>query len=308
MFWKARWKFGYWRFDRAVRGIQDTLPMPVVPGRCTIVSMVAPRDMWMYLVAMKAFYRRIGGGKLVAIVHPDTPPAGPDMLARHFPGIEILSHEDLDTGACQRGGTWERLVHIIDRTDRGEYVIQMDADVMPVGPDISEVLECIEHRTAFTMADHFKIVPVRQSAEFASGLAGNYVGNVAEQMMDGLPNAESLRYVRGSSGFAGFAPGGFPRHRLEEFHGQMEKLIGRERWREWGTEQCGSNFAVANTPGAVTLPYPGYCSFHPGGERDKVKMYHFIGSFRFDEGRFVQLARDEIAALKAGATLQPQAA
>jgi hypothetical protein len=77
----------------------------------------------------------------------------------------------------------------------------------------------------------------------------------------------------------------------------MEALVGRERWREWGSEQCASNYAVANTPGAITLPFPEYTSFHPGCDRERAKMYHFIGSFRFDDNVFAQLARDEIRAL-----------
>jgi hypothetical protein len=308
MYWKYKRKFSYWLFDRVARGILQTPPMPVKPGRCTIVSMVAPRDVLMYLVSMKAFYRRLGGGRIVAIVDRDTPRASLDILSSHLPGIEFQILEDIEVGPCQRGGTWERIIHILDLTDRGEYVIQLDSDVMPTGPDLSEVLDCIEHRTAFTMADHSKIVSARAAAEFARSLQGNYIGNLAEVKMDELPGVDDLLYVRGSSGFAGFAPGGFPRRKLDDYHVEMEKLIGGERWREWGTEQCASNFAVANTPGAITLPYPGYCSFHPGGERSAVKMYHFIGSFRFDEGRFAQLAREEIAALKAGTPLQSQAA
>jgi hypothetical protein len=308
MFWKYKRKLQYWMFERAASGVLQTPPMPVTPGLCTVVSMVAKRDVLMYLVSMKAFYRRLGGGRIVAIVDRDTPRASLDTLSHHLPGIEFQILEDIGVGPCQRGGTWERIIHIIDRTDRGEYVVQIDSDVMPTGEDISEVLRCIEQRTAFTMADHAKIVPAKVAAEFARGLQGNYIGNLAEALMDQLPGAETLSYVRGSSGLAGFAPGGFSRRQLDEYHVEMEKLVGEKRWREWGTEQCASNFAVANTPGAITLPYPAYCSFHPGGERDAAKMYHFIGSFRFDEGRFIALARQEIATLKAPAKRVPLAA
>jgi hypothetical protein len=301
MFWNYRFRLNYWRFDRAVRAILDTPPMPVIrPERCTIVSMIARRDLRMYIVAMKAFYRRVGGGRIVAMLDGPRAPAELDLVSRHFPGIVFEQVADVPVGACQRGGTWERLVYLLDLADRGEYAVQMDCDIMPTGEDIAELVRCIETRTAFTMADHAKIVPVSQSAEFARGIVGDYIGNVAERVMDRLPGAETLRYVRGSSGLAGFAPGGFPRARIEWFHREMAKLVGEQRWREWGTEQCGSNFAVANTPEAITLPYPQYASFHPFGDRDDAKLYHFIGSFRFREGAFVRLARQEIAVLRSG--------
>jgi hypothetical protein len=298
MFWNARFKWGYWRFNRAVRGLHDTPPMPVRPGGCTIVSMVGARDTLMYLVAMKAFYRRVGGGHIVAIVARNAPPEQAALLNRHFPGIELQVIEEIDAGDCQRGGCWERLLYILERTDRGEYVVQIDCDVMPTGEDIEELLRCIESGTAFTMADHFKPSTVREAAEFARTIQDPHIQNQIEKVLDRLPGAEGLRYVRGSAGLAGFAPRGFPRRGIEAFHRDMEAMIGRERWRKWGTEQCASNFAVANTPGAVSLPFPGYCSFHRGGPREGVKMYHFIGSFRFDDGVFIRLAKREIAVLR----------
>ncbi|MDO9713103.1 hypothetical protein [Paracraurococcus lichenis] len=297
--YRYRRRLAYWKFDRVAGGILDTPPMPVVrPERCTIVSMVRPRDILMYLVSMKAFYRRIGGGRIVAIVDRDTPRSGYEMLARHLPGIEFQVLEDIDVGPCQRGGTLERILYILDRAEQGEYVVQVDADVMPTGPDIAELVRCVETRTAFTMADGATIIPVREAAAFARTMTPDYIGDFAEGLFDRMPDADELRYVRGSSGLAGFAPGGFPRRRIEAFHREMEALVGPARWREWGTEQCASNFAVANTPGGITLPYPQYTSFHPGCDRTVAKMYHFIGTYRFDEGVFAGLARAEITALK----------
>jgi hypothetical protein len=273
--------------------------MPVRPGRCTIVSMVGERDTLMYLVAMKAFYRRVGGGHLVAIVARNAPPEQADLLKRHFPGIELQVIEDIEVGDCQRGGCWERLLYILDRTDRGEYVVQIDCDVMPTGEDIDALVRCVETGTAFTMTDRATVCPVQEAAAAARTLDDSHIQNRIEKALDKLPEAEGLRYIRGSAGLAGFAPRGFPRRRIEAFHRDMEALIGRERWRAWGTEQCASNFAIANTDGAIPLPFPDYCSFHNGGPREGVKMYHFIGSFRFDEGVFIRLAKREVAALRA---------
>ena len=289
------------RFDSAIAGIFSTPPMPVVPAPLTIMSMVAPPDVPMYLLSMKAFYRRVGRGKIVAIVDRDTPAHLLETLRQHFPGIAFEILEDIDTGACQRGGTWERILHILDRA-ANEYVVQVDCDTLPTTADLKEVVDCIDAGVAFTLADNDnRIRTLRDTAAAADKAKSDYIGDVSERMFDRYPDCDRLLYVRGSSGLAGFAPGAFARSRLEEFHQIMEGLVGRERWREWGTEQCASNFAVANSPGAVVLPFPAYASFFPGGPRKEAKFFHFIGSFRFDEGFFAARGREEIASLQAAA-------
>ncbi|WP_426955471.1 hypothetical protein [Muricoccus radiodurans] len=301
MLYRARRKVAYWLFDRAIHGIHDTPPLEVKDAPWTIVSMVSPKHVPMYLLSLKAFYRRIGRGKVVAIVDRDTPQAALDTLRHHIRGIELQVLEDIPVGPCQRGGTWERILWILDRA-RDEYVVQIDCDVLATAPEIDEVARCLEDGIAFTMADGHEIVPMAEAAAFARSIDGNYIGEVAERLFDRYPGHERLRYVRGSSGLAGFARGGFPREGLHEFHRGMEALVGAARWREWGTEQCASNFAVANTPGAIVLPYPRYASFHPSGPRLETKCFHFIGSYRFDNGFFATRGRREIAALKAAAS------
>ena len=51
-----------------------------------------------------------------------------------------------------------------------------------------------------------------------------------------------------------------PGRASQVFHQVMEGWSAK-RWREWGSEQCGSNFAIANSPDPVVLPYPEYASF-----------------------------------------------
>jgi hypothetical protein len=307
MLYRTRRAMAYWRFDRAIEGIHRTPPIEVVDAPWTIVSMVAAKHVPMYLLSMKAFYRRVGRGKVVAIVDRDTPEAVLRTLRSHIRGIEFQVLEDIDVGPCQRGGTWERILWILDRSRR-EYVLQLDCDVLAVAPDIREVVNCLESGTAFTMADGQQIVPMAEAATFARGLDGDYIGEVAERLFDLYPGHEQLRYVRGSSGLAGFAPGGFAREEMHRFHVEMERLVGVARWREWGTEQCASNFAVANTRDAVVLPYPAYASFHPHGPRAETKCFHFIGSYRFDDGFFAARGREEIDALNAAARVPADAA
>jgi hypothetical protein len=299
MFWKVRNRISNYLFEQEIKGILDTPPMPVVDAPLTLVSMIKKTDVLMYVLSMKAFYRRIGRGRIVAIVDRDMPQDARDTVTRHFPGIELKDLEDIDTGPCQRGGTWERILFILSLAET-QYVVQVDCDTLPMTERLEEITDCIDRGVAFTLADDGnRIVSMREAAEAAKQTSGDFIGVVAERMFDRYPDCDRLRYVRGSSGLAGFSPGGFPRARMEEFHAVMEGLVGAARWREWGTEQCASNFAVANSPGAVVLPYPAYTSFAPGGPREGVKFFHFIGSFRFDEGFFAARGRDEVTALLA---------
>ena len=118
----------------------------------------------------------------------------------------------------------------------------------------------------------------------------------AEGWFDKYPDAERLKYVRASSGLAGFSKGGFDRSRLEEFHENMSLLLPN-RWNEWGSEMVGSNFAIANSPNAVVLPYPKYANFWPGLKRGNSAFLHFFGTHRYLDSYYASLAQKVIAEL-----------
>ena len=275
--------------------------MPVAEAPLTIVSMVGDAEVPMYVLTMKAFYRRIGRGRIVAIIASTMPEAERATLRRHFPGIALQPIEEIDTGPCQRGGCWERLLYILSRAETG-YVVQVDSDVLATAEDLDEIDACIRTGTPFTLVDGAReIRTMREVAEAAKRMETDYIGVVVERLFEHYPDCDRLHYVRGSAALAGFAPGGTPRGAVETFHQRMEELVGPVRWREWGTEQCASNFAVANSPGATLLPFPRYTSFFPNGPREGVKLFHFMGSFRFDEGVFAALAKREVASLRGAA-------
>ena len=287
------------RINRMIAGVLETKPLVLKDAPWAIVSMVAKRDLLMYLVAIKSFYSKIGCGKVVAIIDRDTPQIMRDTLSTHLVGIEFVILEDIPTDPCQRGGTWERLLYCLDRSV-AEYTIQLDADTLTKGDDVREVLECLKANRAFTLADGFVRVSLPEAAEQAQSTPNNnYIGIVSEAKFDRYPGKENLFYIRGSSGFAGFAKGGFTRAAIGKFHQEMEKLVGIERWREWGTEQCGSNFAIANSPDPLVLPYPDYASDHvEPWMRSKVKLFHFIGAFRYKGDYYTRESQKVIAALK----------
>jgi len=292
--WRTRLKKD--RFYRLTQDILNTPPMPVVDAPWNIMSMVSNSDVQMYLLSLKSFYVRIGKGKITAIIDRDMPSQSRSLLEHHFPGIGFLILEDIDTGPCQRGGTWERILHVVEHSSK-EYTIQVDCDTLAFGHDLSEVLACIESNTAFTLGSMgFQIVSLPEAAELARQSDSNFVGLAAERLFDRYPDAAKWKYVRASSGFAGFAKNGIARKVIEDFHVNMERLLG-SRWTEWGTEQCASNFAVANSPNAVVLHRPKYGNFSPGLPNQKASFLHFYGTHRYEQDFFANRGREVIQSL-----------
>lgn len=279
-----RKQFNKKRFNRLIGGILQTPPIRMVNAPWTIVSMISNSDVPMYLLALKSFYYHLGRGKIAAIVDRGMPDESRAILSHHVPGITLSHLEDIDTGKCQRGGTWERVLHVLQRSER-EYTLQLDADTLTFGDHMREVVRCVENNIAFTLGNAG--LPIKQMPEWpasARKLETNHIAIAVERVFDRYPGASSLKYVRASSGFCGFAKGGFPRAKIEEFHENMAGLMG-ERWKEWSSEQVASNFAIANSPGAVVLPYPKYANFWPGVQKPNGFL-HFIGTHRYDDDYF----------------------
>ena len=299
MFYKLRSTWNKNRFDRLTRAIMGTPPLPVVDANWAIISMVSNSDVQMYLLSMKSFYSRIKRGKIIAIIDRDMPQSSREVLQRHFIGIRFAILEDIDTGVCQRGGTWERLVYLLDHA-RHEYAIQIDCDTLAFGYDLDEVVRCAETNRAFALsAGGQPVRTMRAYAENARTLQGHYIGIRVERRFDQYPDCDRWKYVRASSGFAGFAVGGFPPSQLEEFHENMRRLVGDAEWKGWGTEQNGSNFAVANSPDPLILPYPKYSNFNPDLRPGPTAFHHFFGTHRYDNDYFAEKGRQVIQELNA---------
>jgi hypothetical protein len=67
LFHRLRRRFKYLKFYRQTCRILDTPPIRFREAPWTIVSMVAGYDVQMYILAMKALYRRLGAGKICVI-------------------------------------------------------------------------------------------------------------------------------------------------------------------------------------------------------------------------------------------------
>ena len=289
MFYNLKKQIARARFEWQIREIARTPPMPVVDAPLSIVSLLGkPRpDILMYVLAMKSFYRQIGKGKIIIITDEETRTRHGAVLEHHFPGVRFEMLDQIDLGICQQGGTWERLVYIIRRSQE-EYVIQLDSDTLVTGQDVQEVSDCVEQNLSFTYADNnWSIKTLSEIAEEAKAGNSNYIGDVLEREFSEWADAGTLKYVRGSSGFSGFAKGEFALANLESFHEQMKRSLGA-RWREWGTEQSASNFMIANAPGTAVLPFPEYATGPLPNHPEAAKFIHFIGSNRYRDDYFAR--------------------
>lgn len=289
MLFSLRRKLVRARFDHQCRGIFRTPPLRVVGAPLTLVSMVSHADVRMYLVAMKSLYRRLGRGRIVAIDDGSLTPEDRAVIAEHLGDPRIVPLASLDTGLCPHGGTWERLLLILDLSAE-DYVIQMDSDTIATGA-LAEVVDSIDTNRAFTLGTRMgqRFVSFREATAAVASVPGGHVQIESERSLARLEGAGTRRYVRGSSGFAGFARGGFDRARVEAFSQEMTAELG-SRWTEWGTEQVTSNYVVANSPEAMVLPYPKYACFDLNMDPTESVFLHFIGTNRFDRGVYASFA------------------
>jgi hypothetical protein len=290
VFFRLRRYLKYAEFDRQTRRVLDTPPINYKDAPLAIVSMVSNLDPQMYIIAVKALYRRLGRGKIVAIVDADMPESSRDLIRKHLVKVDFVHLEDINPGKCQRGGTWERVFYCVTRS-RNEYVIQIDADTFCFG-DLSEVTSCVDQNRSFTLAEGLPKQPLADWPAIWAQTPGSHIVNTFEQRAMEYPGANELLYVRGSSGFAGFAVGAFDTVRLEQFHVDMLAVHG-ERWKEWGTEQIASNYVVANSPGGLPLPHPKFSTFVGGEVPDPCSALHFIGTYRFKDRIFSGLCNRE---------------
>jgi len=285
------------RYDRGVRGILETPPLQIVPAPLTFCSMVSERDLLMYLVAIKSLYPRIGEGRIRVIDDGTLTPRGKETLRLHLGSPTIVPIASIDTGLCPLGGTWERLLHILDLTE-DSYVIQVDSDLLARAA-VSEVVECYRTNRSFTLGTHMgqRFTSLDEAAAAARASGGTHVQMVAEQALDRLLDAAQKRYVRGCSGFAGFARGSSPRHAAEEFSVAIQNIIG-DRWNEWGSEQVTSNYIVSNSEQPIVLPISKYRNHTRDTEIEEISLLHFLGTDRFYGGRYLRASQSLISEVR----------
>ena len=298
MMYKLRNQFHKKLYDLLCNGVLSTPPLPSVDDGTVILSGVGKMDLVMYLVAIKSFYHEFGRGRIVLLVPDDFPDDKLRVLIKHVNPLKVIRDGEVRLGNCPKGGTWERIVSIMDLI-RDYYVIQLDADTVTL-KDVAEVRKCADTNRSFTIGTwpNQQIEPMSVSCERIKKVEGTHVQHLAEKNFDRLRNYKDCRYVRGQSSFAGFAKGSFSHGKLEEFSQNMVQILGADKWNEWGSESVASNYVVANSDNSVVLPYPRYGRYLDGdGLNSDSAFVHFEGTNRFKGGVYIQKSREVIARL-----------
>ena len=299
MFYKLKDRMRRARFAGACSGVMRTAPITLdASSGVVVLSQLQHKDVLMFMLAAKSFAKHVRPCAVFVLNDGSLSSKDRALLSWHIPGVTVLELPAFRSAACPTGGCWERLLAISSLV-RDNYVIQLDSDTLTVG-DIDEVRRCVGEQKAFALGtwDRQGFESMRERVETARKVNHGpvpHVQLVAEANFDKLTNFESLRYVRGCAGFAGFARQSFEREFVETISAEMRAAIG-DKWAEWGSEQVMSNIVVANIPNAVVLPHPKYADCHkmkPG----VTEFIHFIGSCRFDAGNYARLGAEVIATL-----------
>ena len=290
------------RHARLARAVLDAPAAVPREDGVVLFSMIGTHVLLRYLVAAKSLHARLGRGRFVILDDGSLTPGDRVVLADQLGNPEIRHIAAVDTGPCPRGGTWERLLTLLDLR-RDAYVIQLDSDTVTIG-DVPEVAAAVRTGTSFTLRGESdaEIVPLALAAAQARATEPNrHVQAAIERVLDHvtIPGGEALRYVRGCSGFAGFARSGEGRALAELFSQEAQRLLPPERWAEWGSEQVASNFVVANEARATLLPYTRYFNFWNVGVADDARLVHFIGTYRYHRGTYGQATAAALAFLNA---------
>jgi len=294
MFHRLRDKVNRARYDRKCRGILETPPLAIMPAPLIFCSMVSQRDLIMYLVAIKSLYRNIGEGTIYIINDGSLTATEMDLLNHHLGSPTIEHIKNIPTDPCPRGGTWERLLRLVTLAEQA-YVMQVDSDLLARQP-VPEVVQCYRENWSFTLGTGMgqSFTTLKDAASTAKVAGGTHIQIVAEQAFDRLDGAAEKRYVRGCSGFTGFAHGLSLRPHAEEFSMSMQRRLG-DRWQEWGTEQVTSNYLIANSARSCVLPATKYVNFSPQICIKDAALLHFIGTHRFYHGIYATLGAQVVA-------------
>lgn len=305
MFYRLKTTLARSLFNLQCRSVLRTPPLRLSPtAGFAVLSQIRHSDLLMYLLAIKSFARQLSPAAIHIIDDGTLSAADRGLLAHHLPGSQIHSTTTLTLPHCPRGGTWERLI-AISQLVQHSYVIQLDADTLTLDA-LPEIATCIRDQRSFCIGtwDEQTAETMQERIEVARQHAIGprpHVQLVAEAGMNALSGFDAMHYIRGCSGFSGFARASFDAQRLDELSRQMGEKLGT-RWSEWGTEQFMSNVIVANSTNPCVLPHPRYCDcsrYDREGARPMPAFVHFIGTCRFHKGRYARAASRLIRHLQA---------
>jgi hypothetical protein len=287
---------------RQCRALLGTPPVVPKDDGVILFSMIGTAVVLPYLLAIKSLHHRLQCGRIVLLDDGTLTGADKAVLAVQLGSPEIIPIASVDTGVCPKGGTWERLL-TIQRLRANNYVIQLDSDTVTLA-GVDDVAAAIDANRSFTLSGGereapFGFLPLPEflSTFYPGGPVDGHIQSFFESRIMRLPRAETRRYARGCSGFAGFAKGPDRIEAMNEFSQSAQAFCG-SRWSEWGTEQITSNYLIANEDGARLLPYDQYINYWNAPWGANMRFVHFVGAWRYANSSYAQATAQVIAALK----------
>jgi len=277
-------------FNWIAKDILHTPPLEPTGASPVILTILCHKDLLMYLLAIKSFYRALGRGRIVIINDGTLTKTDIEILDFHVRPSEYINASELSSTSCPSYISWKKLF-CVARYIKDTYTIHMDADTLTVGINLPEVQSHIDTGTSFILGTWKNQQPTSmfEAAQAAQSSDSTHVQMLSEKNFALLQNAKNLKYIRGCAGFDGFAVKSFDLSYLEDFSQQMYELIGK-KWNEWGSEQTMSNVIVANSKKGAVLPCPDYYNYW-GKVEDDSRFVHFVGSYRYHGGNYARLAR-----------------
>jgi hypothetical protein len=307
---RIEWRLKRTLYNHLCKAIFRTEPVQARNDGVILFSMIGTQVMVPYLVAAKSLHHHLKRGRFIIMDDGSLTDRDRALLRHHLDDPQILSIKDVDVGPCPHGGTWERLLTILDMAG-SDYVIQLDSDTVTTGavPHIEQAIAANESFTllgAETPVDRILDVEAFTRQSFPNGQPTRddregHIQGATESILTQLtlPGHDRLHYVRGCSGFAGFARGQ-NRQLATDFSQAAGAILGPDRWKEWGTEQITSNFVIANNRGARILPAALYANYWGSAPVADVRFLHFIGTYRWHRFEYQRRSLAVIRALAGG--------
>lgn len=289
------------RFNAIAAQVVHTKPIKAdKSAKVVILSQVYHDAVHMALLALKSFAYQLGDCEFEIVDDGSLTEEDKQLFHEHLSDVTITHLADIDVGKCPRGGTWERLVRIL-QLSRERYVVQVDTDTLTISA-IPEIVKAIAENRAFTIGNPIFSFPVPADymVKIATKWQGNHVQVETERCLTTLTSANFKHYCRGCSALTGFPVMGPGFEQLESLSWELQQRLGSEKWNEWGSEQVASNLLVSLTDDPLILPWPKYANYgfpstgtgnnKPENYIGKASTLHFIGSHRFSSRVYEKLS------------------
>ena len=301
IFNKIKTKIDIKIFDIFISRILNTAPIEYkVDNSVTIITMLGHGGVNMYLVAIKSFMLQFGYGTIEVINDGSLTNEDINCLSYHIPGITFFDASSVDTLTCPTYISWKRLFRIAELAQKS-YVIQLDSDIVALAPLI-DIHDKVQSNEGFLIgSDRWKqAVDVNFLHTIVSKWPYTHVQTKSEEIFNEIDFfKDGTKYLRACAGFAGYPKNFATLDEIENFSHQIEEKIGK-KWHEWGSEQTATMCLISKTKNASVLPWPKYQNFMFPLTNEVIEsatFIHFIGSNRFEHGKYRKFARKLISKL-----------